>query len=332
MDQLRATFAAARALVDAHVELAKAEFAEIADEVKRVAALSGLAIGAAIFAGLLLAIGLPLFLGELIFGSIGWGLLHGVLVLVGIAVAAGIMAAGIEQTRVALALLTGFAAGLAVAIILGSGLSNLVWTLAGDNLLPLAADDVRPLAAALVILPAALGLLLGVLDLISTVVGDDKPAPTQPPTVGERMTVAAPAALYVGWLSAFGVAYSQQIAWFDWRLLGVLVAGAAVVEILAMIIGHWRSGFALLTGLSIGAGLGIVLAVFTAIDFGWRVGIAIGLTVALGTWIGMMALEATHIEFDEETLKKRFYPKRTVDMAKETLEWAKARNPLSRGS
>jgi hypothetical protein len=48
-------------------------------------------------------------------------------------------------------MLTGFVAGLAVAIILGSGLSNLLWKIAGDALLPLAAEDVRPLAAALVV-------------------------------------------------------------------------------------------------------------------------------------------------------------------------------------
>ena len=82
-EQIGATRDAAKRLVDAHVELGKAEFEEIGGEIKRVAALAGIAVGAAIFAGLLLAIGLPLFLGEWIFGSIGWGLLLGVLFLVG---------------------------------------------------------------------------------------------------------------------------------------------------------------------------------------------------------------------------------------------------------
>ena len=289
-----------------------------------------MAVGAGIFAGLLLAIGLPLFLGEWIFGSIGWGLLHGVLVLVTIAVASGLMAAGIPQRRIAWAMLTGFVAGLAVAIILGSGLSNLLWKIAGDALLPLAAEDVRPLAAALVVAPVVLGLLLGIGYLVSTLTSKDRP-PSQS-TIGQRLTIALPAALYIGWLAGFGVAYGQGIAWFDWRLVGVIVAGIAVVEVLAILIGRWRAGYATVIGLSIGAGIGVIVGVLTAIAFGWRVGIAIGFTVALGTTLAMLALEARNIKFDEESMKARFYPQRTIDMTKETIEWARERMPLSRKS
>ena len=123
---------------------------------------------------------------------------------------------------------------------------------------------------------------------------------------------------------------TQGIPWFDIRLLGGIAAGLVAVEIVALVIGHWRSGFALMTGLSLGAALGMILAVFTAIAFGWRIGTAIGIAVGLATWIGMLALEATRIEFDEESLKKRFLPQRTIDMTKETIEWARARMPLSR--
>jgi hypothetical protein len=304
----------------------------ITAEIQRVAALAGVAVAAGLFAGLLLAIGLPLFLGELVFGSIGWGLLLGVELLVGVAVAAAIMAAGIRSTRIAWAMLTGFAAGLAVAIILGSGLSNLIWDVAGDNLLPQVAADVQPLATALVVLPVALGLLLGLLSFISTLASDEARDTIEPPTIGEGLLAGAPLGLYAGWLSAFVFAYTQQIPWFDVRLLGALAAGLVVVEIVALVIGYWRSGFALLTGLSLGAALGMILAVFTAVAFGWRVGIAIGFAVGLGTWIGMLAIEARHIEFDEESLKKRFVPQRTIDMTKETIEWARARMPLSRKS
>jgi hypothetical protein len=317
--------------VEAHLELAKAEMEEISNEIKRVAALVGAAIGAGIYAALLLAVGLPLFLGDWIFGSIGWGLLHGVLVLVTITITAGIMAAGIPPRRIAWAMLSGFAAGLAVAIILGSGLSNLLWSEAGKSLLPLAADDVRPLAAALVVTPVVLGLLLGLGYLVSTLLSDE-PRPATRSTIGERMTFALPAALYVGWLAAFAVAYSQSIAWFDWRLLGVIVAGIAVVEIVAIVIGRWHVGLATVTGLSIGAGIGVIVGVFTAIDFGWRVGIAIGFTVALGVTIAMLAYEARNIKVDEDSMKARFYPQRTIDMTKETIEWARERMPLSRKS
>lgn len=242
------------------------------------------------------------------------------------------MAAGIPPRRIGLAMLTGFAAGLAVAIILGSGLSNLLWKIAGDALLPLAADDARPLAAALVVLPIVLGILGGLLGLISGALGDEPRDPFTPPTVGERLVAGLPAALYIGWLTAFGLAYSQAIAWFDWRLVGAIVAGIVVVEIIAAVIGRWRAGFGLLTGFSIGAGIGVIVGAFTAVAFHWRVGIAIGFTVGLATTLAMLALEATHIKVDEESLKARFYPSRTIEMTKETIEWARERMPLSRKS
>ena len=146
--------------------------------------------------------------------------------------------------------------------------------------------------------------------------------------------MALPTALYAGWLTAFGYAYGQQIAWFDWRLLGALLAAIVVVEIVAAVIGRWRSGFSLLTGLSIGAVVGVILGLFTAIAFGWRVSFAVGLAAGLATWIGTMGAQASQFfgNFDMEALKARFVPQRTIDITKETIEWARARMPLSRGS
>ena len=62
-------------LAQAHVELAKAELSEIMEHVQRVAALFGAAIGLVLYAVLLVVIGTSLFLGEWLFGSIGWGVL-----------------------------------------------------------------------------------------------------------------------------------------------------------------------------------------------------------------------------------------------------------------
>ena len=292
----------------------------------------GVAIGAGLMAALLLAIGLPLFLGEVIFHSIGWGLLHGVLIGVAIAVAAGITAAGVAPVRIAWAFAAGFFAGLAVSIVLGANLTNLLWTAVGDALLSGAGSGDRAIAAALLILPIMLGLLMGLFSLISTLSSDEIVVADRPPSAGYRLALGAPTAVYAGWLATFVYAYGQGVAWFDWRLVGAFFAGAIAIEIVALIVGYWRAGRAMLTALAIGVTIGIVLAAFTATAFGWRVGIAIGVAVGLVTWIGMMAVEATHLEFDEETMKKRFYPQRTIDMTKETIEWAKARNPLSRGS
>jgi len=330
--QFGATRDAAKELVEAHIELAKAEFEEISGEIKKVAALAGVAIGAAIFAALILGIGGTLFYGDWLFGSIGWGILHGVLFLAALAVSSIVIAAGVEPSRIAVAVLSGFLVTVAISIILGASLTNLLWSVAADNLLPLADEAIRPLAAAVVIVPVALGLILGLLNFISTLANADRRSAIRAPSVQERVVVAAPTAIYVAWLTAFIYAYTQRVAWFDWALLGAAAAGAVVVLIVAAVIGNWRAGFALLTGLAIGVGLGFLIAVFSSIAFGWQVGIAIGITFGLITWVGMAGFEATHLEFDEESLKKRFWPEVTVNTTKETIEWAKARMPLSRKS
>src|SRR4051812_22415496 len=74
-EQVGATRESVKRLVGSHVELARAEFEEIADSVKRAAIFGGVAIAAGLFAALLLGVGLPLWLGEWLFGSIGWGVL-----------------------------------------------------------------------------------------------------------------------------------------------------------------------------------------------------------------------------------------------------------------
>jgi hypothetical protein len=83
---------------------------------------------------------------------------------------------------------------------------------------------------------------------------------------------------------------------------------------------------------SVGALLGVVLAVGTAIAFGPRVGAAVGVAVGLGTWIGAMAATIARHPPDMEALKNKFTPQKTIDMTKETIEWARARMPLKRGS
>lgn len=113
--QLRAVRDQFRRLADAHVELAKAELADILDEVKRVAVLVGLAAGLLVFVGFLLPIGLLLFLGEWLFGSLGWGVLHGTEAFVAIAVSLVLAALGIAGRRLALDLAGAAALGVLVA-------------------------------------------------------------------------------------------------------------------------------------------------------------------------------------------------------------------------
>jgi uncharacterized membrane protein YqjE len=64
-------------LISAHVNLAKAEFGEIAGQLKRAAAFAGIALLLLFLACMLVVIGTALFVGQVLFHSIGWGVLLG---------------------------------------------------------------------------------------------------------------------------------------------------------------------------------------------------------------------------------------------------------------
>src|SRR5512140_3531125 len=136
IEQVRATIAAGRRLLRAHVELAKAELGEIMDAVKRVL---GLALGALalVFAALLLIfIGGLLFLGEWLFGSLGWGVLLGSLLLIDLAVMAALAAVSVPGGRLGRDLGLAVILGLVVAIVLEYDLAHSAWVSLGDSLLP----------------------------------------------------------------------------------------------------------------------------------------------------------------------------------------------------
>lgn len=331
-EQIGATRESAQRLIGAHIELGKAEFADIADELKRAAILIGIAVAAGIAAGLLLSVGLPLFIGEWIFGSIGWGLLHGLLFLLAIAIAGALLAVRVSSTRIGTSLLIGVLAGLIVGVVLWLNLTHRGWGVLGDGILPLAAEDVRPLATAMVALPVVAALLFGLLSFIQGLVSDDARDGLHPPDFGGRATAAAPAALYIGWLSAFAYSYSTARPMFDWTIVGVGIGAFIAAMVVLGIIGAWRPAYALVTGLSIGVALGVVLAPLSAIEFGGRIAAAIGVTVGLATWSAMMGVEVSRSGVDIEGLKERYIPRKTMDMTKETIEWARARMPLSRKS
>ena len=221
----------------------------------------GVAIGAAIFAGLLVAIGTPLFLGEWLFGSIGWGILLGLLLMLAIAVAAGVMALDASRSwGVGGPFLAAAVIGVVVGIVLGLDLTNRAWTAAGDAVAGNIDASYRPLVVAAVSL-AIIGGVLG------------------------------------------------------------LIAGAAA--------GGIGAGIAGLVG---GAIAGALLGVLTAIATGPRVGAAIGVAVGLMAWIGLMGVDIARHGVDTEELKERFWPDRTIEVTKETIEWARKRMPLMRKS
>jgi hypothetical protein len=158
-EQLGATRDAARGLLSAHIDLAKAELGDIAGEAKRAAILGGVAFAAVLLAGLLLPLGLTLFLGEWLFGSIGWGVLHGPLLLVDLAVAAGLLivvSTGGVVVDFGLAVVLGVVSG----VVLGANLTNRGWTLLGDQVAGNVNAEVRPLVVAVGSLAAIFAVLL----------------------------------------------------------------------------------------------------------------------------------------------------------------------------
>jgi len=104
----------------------------------------------AVVAGLLLAIGSFLFLGEWLFGSMAWGILHGVLFLAALIAPLALDLAGGRRDA--------FARGLLAGIVT----TILLWLLFASNLLRDAAVNAgRALEASLAIEPALLPTLAG---------------------------------------------------------------------------------------------------------------------------------------------------------------------------
>jgi hypothetical protein len=159
--QINATRDAAMALVLAHVELAKAEAGQIAGEVGRVAALGAVAIGVVIMAVILLVVGLCLFLGEWLLGSVGWGIVLGILFFASLAMACILLALGVSSRRIVRSLAVSVVMAVVVAILLGWSLPNQAYAEIAQRLAVAVDPGIAPLLVGIVI-GALIGLLLGI--------------------------------------------------------------------------------------------------------------------------------------------------------------------------
>ena len=148
-------------LVVAHIDLAKAEASAIKGEIARVAIFVGLAVAVVLMAAVLAVIGTSLFLGEWLLGSLGWGVLHGVLLFIAIAVACGLAAVGVPGSGIGRALLLGLLLGAIVGALLVFALPNKAYRAIGEGALPGVEPGIRPLLVGVAIL-AAVGLLVGI--------------------------------------------------------------------------------------------------------------------------------------------------------------------------
>ena len=149
------------ALVLAHVELAKAEAGQIAGEVGRVAALGAVAIGVVIFAVILLVVGLCLFLGEWLLGSMGWGIVLGILFFASLAMACILAALGVSGRRIGGSLAVSVVVAVIIGILLGWNLPNQAYTAIGERLNVAVDPGILPLLVGL-IAGGIVGLLLGI--------------------------------------------------------------------------------------------------------------------------------------------------------------------------
>jgi hypothetical protein len=148
---------AALGLVMAHVDLAKAEFSEIIGEIKRAMMLGSIALAFVFVAATILTVGSVLWLDEWIFGSMGWGVLHGTEVFIGLAVLVLLPIFDFGWGRFFAAVVVGAVFGIAVGIVLFAD-----WRSIADSTISTVVPEWRAVIA------AAVGgaIVLGVLGII----------------------------------------------------------------------------------------------------------------------------------------------------------------------
>lgn len=145
----------------AHIDLAKAEAAAIGGEIGKFAGLAGAAFILVVFAVFLAVIGVTLSLGELVLGSMGWGVIQGVLFFIALAITAILIALGVSAARIGRSFLIAAVLGLIAGIVLGLDLPNQAYRAIGEALDVSVDRSNLPLVVGAVIW-AAVGLLVGI--------------------------------------------------------------------------------------------------------------------------------------------------------------------------
>jgi hypothetical protein len=239
----------------AHVALGRAEAEAIKGEAARAAAFAGVAIAALLLLAIFLPVAAILFLGEWLFGSIGWGVLLGTELLVCLAAAAAVLGLKLEGVLRPAAVVS-LVVGVVAFVVFGASWFNRLWTWIGDTTGVAIDSAPRPLVIAVVVV-AVVGALIGLI-------------------AGARAAGAGGA-------------------------VGGLVAGLVA---------------------------GGLCGAFLAYDFGWRVGAALGFATLYAAFLITLGARIAAVGIDTEKIKLRFWPQQTIDTTRETIEWAKARNPL----
>ena len=217
--QFGATFDAVKRLLRAHIDLAKAELGDIVDAVKRMVALGAAAIGVLILAAMLLFIGGMLFLGEWLFGSIGWGVLLGFLLFLDIALVLFLAALDVSGRRIGTSFIVAVALGIGFGLVLGFDVLHQGWRALGDSVATnvIADEPTRTVVTAV----AGLAIVAGILGFIGGIRGGFGSA-----ILG--LIVAGAIGAVIGWITAVpiaaqvGAALGTLVALIAWPILAGL--------------------------------------------------------------------------------------------------------------
>lgn len=219
-----ATRDAGKRLALAHVDLAKAEAKAIGGQLVRLLAFAGIALGVLLMASILAVVGTALFLGDWLLGSMGWGLLHGLLLFAAIAVACVLAALGSGGGAIGRSFLIGLIVAIVAAILLGLALPNALYAQIGDQALPGVESGVRPLVVG-VLLWAALGLIVGLIGAFRAEGGGAKAAAA----IGGAIVgavVGAATAVDVGAQVGVGIGLTiGYLVWIDLMVLDLIRTG-----------------------------------------------------------------------------------------------------------
>ena len=159
IDQLRRVLGAGRRLAMAHLELARAELGAIAEDAAQVGLALGLVAACLVFVGLLVPVGLTLFVGEWLFGSLAWGVLLGAEFAIALAIVLVLDALEVPRSTLARRLAGALVLGLIIAFLLGLAATNYIWAAVGQAILPGVARADRPLVTAALVGVIGGGLL-----------------------------------------------------------------------------------------------------------------------------------------------------------------------------
>ena len=218
LDQFQRTRESFMGLLQAHIALLKAELNDILGEVKVLATQAGILLLFALLTSILLYVGGALFLGEWLFGSIGWGLAHGVLLGITIMVILGLAIVGARARTAVYSFLLSVLIVVGVAVLCGSNVAYDAIAQASGNLAqPFGAPGVIALFGGIV-----LGALL--FGILFAFVGGAKGA------IGGAILGVFLGAI-VGWLIAGApwtwppaVAFAIMIGLVAWPILAVMFA------------------------------------------------------------------------------------------------------------